>query len=117
MNEEELFLEWLKINKMDDIDPSEYGYWRESAQFQAYLLGCAFNELGISLAESVRTFAYQIGKSLGEILESLNDIEKLPRTPVEIKKDIKHEKNPMRLKQLNQELNESYKVYRKRGKK
>ena len=28
-----------------------------------------------------------------------------------IKKDIKHEKNPMRLKQLNQELNKSYKIY------
>ena len=28
-----------------------------------------------------------------------------------IKKDIKHEKNPMRLKRLNQELNKSYKIY------
>lgn len=33
-----------------------------------------------------------------------------------IKKDIKHEKNPMRLKQLNQELNKSYKIYRTRRK-
>lgn len=31
------------------------------------------------------------------------------RPPVEIKKDIKHEKNPMRLKQLNKELNDAYK--------
>lgn len=36
------------------------------------------------------------------------------RPPVEIKKEIKHEKNPMRLKQLNRELNESYKAYRKK---
>ena len=35
----------------------------------------------------------------------------LCRTPEIIKKDIKHEKNPMRLKQLNQELNKSYKIY------
>lgn len=31
------------------------------------------------------------------------------RTIVDIKKDIKHEKNPMRLKQLNKELNKLYK--------
>ena len=34
------------------------------------------------------------------------------RTPETIKRDIKHEKNPMRLKQLNQELNASYKFYK-----
>ena len=34
------------------------------------------------------------------------------RQPQAIKKDIKHEKNPMRLKQLNKELNKSYKIYR-----
>ena len=39
------------------------------------------------------------------------------RPPVEIKRDIKHEKNPMRLKQLNQELNESYKYYKRTKKK
>lgn len=38
------------------------------------------------------------------------------RQPETIKKDIKHEKNPMRLKQLNQELNKSYKIYRTRRK-
>lgn len=50
-----------------------------------------------------------------ELKEKLED---LPRTPTEIKKDIKHNKrNPMRLKQLNKELNDSYKWYkRNRGK-
>ena len=38
------------------------------------------------------------------------------RPPETIKKDIKHEKNPMRLKQLNKELNKSYKIYRTRRK-
>ena len=38
------------------------------------------------------------------------------RPPETIKKDIKHEKNPMRLKQLNQELNKSYKICRTRRK-
>lgn len=40
------------------------------------------------------------------------DTKSLMRTPVEIKKDIKHKKNPMRLKQLNRELNDSYKAFR-----
>lgn len=113
MNEEELFLEWMKDNNLDDIDKSEYGYWRESAQFQAYLLGYYVNEMVLSLSESMRKIV-----SAGiQLFENLYDIEKLPRTPVEIKKEIKHEKNPMRLKQLNRELNESYKTYRKKGRK
>jgi hypothetical protein len=116
MNEEELFLEWLKSNNLDDADESEYDYWRNSAQFQSYLLVYYFNELGISLAESVRTFVNQIATAGRKFLESLNDIGELPRPPVEIKKEIKHEKNPMRLKQLNRELNESYKVYGKKRK-
>lgn len=49
-------------------------------------------------------------------LSTLLDSGELYRPPVEVKRDIKHEKNPMRLKQLNQELNQSYKAYRKRGK-
>lgn len=36
------------------------------------------------------------------------------RTPEEIKRDIKHERNPMRLKQLQKELNSSYLYWRKR---
>lgn len=36
------------------------------------------------------------------------------RTPEEIKRDIKHERNPMRLKQLQKELNSSYVYWRKR---
>jgi hypothetical protein len=36
------------------------------------------------------------------------------RTIADVKKDIKHEKNPMRLKQLNKELNKLYKE-KKRG--
>ena len=38
----------------------------------------------------------------------------LPRPPAEIKKDIKYERNPMRLKQLNKELNESCKFYKRK---
>ena len=37
------------------------------------------------------------------------------RTIADVKKDIKHEKNPMRLRQLNQELNKLYKEKKRRG--
>ena len=51
---------------------------------------------------------------LEDIMNSVDEITDLPRSPEEIKKDIKHEKNPMRLKQLNKELNESHKWYKRR---
>ena len=69
-----------------------------------------WRELWQAVGESLVSFAEEIG----DIVAKLSD---LPRPPEEIKKDIKYEKNPMRLKQLNKELNESYKAYkRKRGK-
>ena len=60
-----------------------------------------------AVREGLETFADQIGDILAELPD-------LPRPPAEIKKDIKHEKNPMRLKQLNKELNESYKAYKRK---
>jgi len=51
---------------------------------------------------------------LEDIMNTVSEIIDLPKSPEEIKKDIKHEKNPMRLKQLNKELNESYKFYKRR---
>lgn len=63
----------------------------------------------------------QLAKTLNDVAEKLSDLFEslpdLPRPPAEIKKEIKYEKNPMRLKQLNRELNESYKTYRKKGRK
>lgn len=51
---------------------------------------------------------------LEDIMNTVDEITDLPRSPEEIKKDIKHEKNPMRLRQLNKELNESYKALKRR---
>lgn len=50
-----------------------------------------------------------------EMISTVNEVlpEIMQRTPEAIKRDIKHEKNPMRLKQLNRELNLSYKFWRK----
>ena len=73
--------------------------------------------------EELRQSLIDCSDALDEIMrklqESLSTYQMLTelyyvRTPEEIKKQIKHEKNPMRLKQLNRELNESYKVYKKK---
>ena len=104
---EELFLEWLKITKMDDIDPSEYDYLKESAQFQEFLLCYRFNKLGVAITVSVRELCRQISNAMQQV--TTISVKGIPRTPVEIKKDIKREKNPLRLKQLNKELNNAYK--------
>lgn len=54
--------------------------------------------------------------ALDELIKKLQeDLPAFIRSPEEIKKQIKYEKNPMRLKQLNRELNDSYKMYRKKG--
>lgn len=61
------------------------------------------------------------GFKLGQLNSISVELEKLKREPVErtisdIKKEIKHERNPLRLKQLNRELNAKYKEL-KRGRK
>lgn len=66
-----------------------------------------WGELWRAVSEALVSFAEKIGDILAELPD-------LPRPPAEIKKDIKHEKNPMRLKQLNKELNESYKAYKRK---
>lgn len=73
------------------------------------------------LKQALISLCVAVNDALDEIIRELQ--ENLPtfemyevRPPEEIKKQIKYEKNPMRLKQLNRELNDSYKVYRKKRK-
>lgn len=73
----------------------------------------------VTMNDGIQVFPVR-GKIVNDIRPILEDIKgtvdeilDLPRSPEEIKRDIKHEKNPMRLKQLNKELNESYKAYKK----
>ena len=65
------------------------------------------------VCNAIDDMAATIEKQLELLDVDIPDLE-LPRSPEEIKKDIKHEKNPMRLKQLNKELNESYKAYKRK---
>ena len=76
------------------------------------------NQCVQEVVEKCEGLLQPVGESIATICEQLGDLElpDLPRPPAEIRKDIKHEKNPLRLRQLNKELNKSYKVYkRKRG--
>ena len=110
--EDEIFLEWLKdADLIDVVDPEEYFGLKDTLHFQWYLLDYRLKELGYTASEYFKMLGEQIANGL---LKGLDDAVISHRPPVEIKKDIKHEKNPMRLKQLNKELNESYKVYKKK---
>ena len=76
----------------------------------------------------ISTDEYYATASIGEILQKLTDMtktavvefEKLKLEPKEesissLKKQIKNCKNPMKLKELNQKLNEAYKKRRKKN--
>lgn len=126
MTDDELFREYLIRNGCpEDVDIEKYADLRDTTSFALYRLAVTRNQIAESIGISAKEFADRLsaimrdmGTEIGVKLSDLFDKETktLYRPPVEIKRDIKHEKNPMRLKQLNQELNESYKAYRKRGK-
>lgn len=107
MTDEEIFKEWLKVIKVDDIDSAVYDDLKENAQFQEFLLCYRLHELGVAITASVRELCRQISNAMQQV--TTISVKGIHRTPVEIKKDIKREKNPMRLKQLNKELNDAYK--------
>lgn len=107
MTDEEIFKEWLKVIKVDDINSAVYDGLRESAPFQEFLLCYRLHELSVTITASVHELCRQIINAMQPLADF--SVERIPRTPVEIKKDIKREKNPMRLKQLNKELNDAYK--------
>ena len=64
------------------------------------------------LKQSLMNCCVAVDDALEELIEMISKTYNI-RPPEEIKKQIKYEKNPMRLKQLNKELNDSYKFYRK----
>ena len=60
----------------------------------------------------------QISAAIGPIVDAVGELGEFgeTRAPSEIKKEIKHTKNPMRLSQLYKELNASYKTYGRKHK-
>lgn len=65
-----------------------------------------YDELS-KFVHSVLTDSYDIKTETNVLSFSINVPKE--RTIADVKKDIKHEKNPMRVKQLNKELNKLYK--------
>lgn len=73
----------------------------------------------IDLQNGIIGIGKAIEESIQPLLQSMDIIYDkyyldFERPPEEIKRDIKHERNPMRLKQLQKELNSSYVYWRKR---
>ena len=87
--------------------------WLQYMYTMIYGVTPTYNEL-IEFTHDVLTDGRQVETESSVLTFSIERPKE--RTIADVKKDIKHEKNPMRLKQLNKELNESYKAYRKRGK-
>ena len=95
----------------------------EHTQEELRRLATRLYESGQVVARSVDELLDIFERVIAQPAEEVKDIAdrftvgvpNLPRSPAEIKRDIKHEKNPMRLKQLNKELNEAYKAYRRRN--
>ena len=75
---------------------------------------CPIEELEDTLkaVSKQHIFNSELFPTWNEFVETSCDM----RVPEQIKRDIKHEKNPMKLKQLNQELNASYKYWKPRRK-
>lgn len=78
-------------------------------------------EVSISILKNASVaFGIALEDTIQPLLQSMEIIYDkyyldFERTPEEIKKDIKHERNPMRLKQLQKELNSSYVYWRKKN--
>jgi hypothetical protein len=73
----------------------------------------------IDLQNGIIGIGKAIEESIQPLLQSMEIIYDkyyldFERPPEEIKRDIKHERNPMRLKQLQKELNSSYMYWRKK---
>lgn len=100
---------WAKRKRLDE---------RTQELFQQ--LARVTNQCVQEVVEKCEGLLQPVSESIATTCEQLGDLElpDLSRPPAEIRKDIKHEKNPLRLRQLNKELNKSYKVCkRKRGRK
>lgn len=96
----------------------------EYEEVKKKILASSPDEIEISVID-LQNGIIGIGKAIEEAIQPLLQSMEIvfdeycldyERPPEEIKKDIKHERNPMRLKQLQKELNSSYVYWRKKGK-
>lgn len=106
------------MDGMDEVknDLEEKGYHIGASGGHIIITEKTFQQLHTITEELLDDALGPILKSAEKLISTVNEIlpKVMQRTPEEIKRDIKYEKNPMRLKQLNRELNMSYKFWRKR---
>lgn len=108
-----------------EIEPPEvYSLYESNKEFRVAVDGLAaafekpIEQVLERLEKACGTLTEQMGKALKSIAlyyaESSKDYEELQgvRPPSEIIKELKYERNPMRIKQLNRELTESYKLFK-----
>lgn len=96
----------------------------EYEEVKKKILASSPDEIEVSVID-LQNGIIGIGKAIEEAIQPLLQSMEIvfdeycldyERPPEEIKKDIKHERNPMRLKQLQKELNSSYVYWRKKKK-
>lgn len=93
--------------------------WIDCLMWLQYMYTCingvipTYNELS-KFAHAVLTDSYDVETETSVLSFSVNIPKE--RTIADVKKDIKHEKNPMRVKQLNKELNKLYKGKKRKEK-
>lgn len=114
-----------KTAKVEKEPSNVYSIYESNKEFRdaAKRLAAIYEESAEKIleqtAKACKSFAEQVGQILENITlyaEQFKGYVELQgvRPPVEIKKELKHEKNPMRRKQLNRELTESYKHYKRK---
>ena len=80
---------------------------REKLMEAAYQFGSDLREAFERLAEALQPMAH----SLEEFAKEIEKVQELPAPPEEIKRRIKYAKNPMEIRELNKQLQASYKAY------
>lgn len=86
--------------------------WLKYMYIVMYSVTPTYNEL-LEFAHDVLTDGRKVETESSILTFSIGNPKE--RTIADVKKDIKHEKNPMRLKQLNKELNKLYREKKRRG--
>ena len=74
------------------------------------------HEATVELNKALSDLANAVMEQLKPVLEVLQKNPEMfmqNKCSTQIKRELKHEKNPMRIKQLNKELNEAYKRERR----
>lgn len=103
----------VKLARKNGISWGNILIWLQYMYTMIYGVTPTYDEL-IEFMNDVLTDGRQVETESSILTFSIGTPKE--RTIADVKKDIKHEKNPMRLKQLNKELNKLYKENKRKKK-